>query len=70
MTDSRVDLETQLAFLDDMVQTLNDSVSRHEQVLERLERALASVETELRVLTSEQAGEGSGDESGERPPHY
>lgn len=60
-----IELETRLAFLDDLVQTLNDAVATHDQQLNRLERSLADLKEQLQALPG---GESANED--EAPPHY
>lgn len=63
-----VELETRLAYQDDVVVTLNDVVSRQQRQIDRLEatlRLLLDRVQRLSVLT-----EGADGNAEERPPHY
>lgn len=64
MEELLVELQTRLAFLEDTVTTLNDVVSAHEQTIERLERALVTVQEQVAGLDSQ------GDADDAPPPHY
>jgi SlyX protein len=63
------ELESRLAFQDDLIENLNDVVARQDREIARLERRLVEVEARLEELTAPPAGAG---ESGghEVPPHY
>ncbi len=65
MTEPMIEIETRLAFLDDLVQTLNDSVAAHDRKLQQLESTLADLKERLLALPG--ADSGSEDEI---PPHY
>lgn len=49
MSDSQVELQTRLTFLEDTVATLNDVVAAHEQTIERLERVLGTCASSWRL---------------------
>jgi len=63
------ELETRLAFLDDLVNRLNDVIARQDRELMALSRRVDSLETRLNDLA--EAASLPGDPSGhEVPPHY
>ncbi len=64
MSDSQVELQTRLTFLEDTVATLNDVVAAHEQTIERLERVLGNMREQLALVV------GGVTEADDPPPHY
>lgn len=67
---TRVDeLEARLAFQDDLIESLNDVVSRQDQELSRLALRVAGLEERLQDLASSSSGEGDAP-GHEVPPHY
>ncbi len=64
MSDSQVELQTRLTFLEDTVATLNDVVAAHEQTIERLERVLGNMREQLALVV------GGVTEVDDPPPHY
>ena len=66
-TDARIDaLEVKLAFVDDLVETLNRTVFRQQQQIEQLVQALAALRQQVRNSGAEPAP----DLRDEIPPHY
>lgn len=65
MQDLLVEVQTRLAFMEDTVNTLNDVVAAHEQTIERLERALQTLQEQVAGFA---AGEHGADDA--PPPHY
>jgi SlyX protein len=63
-----VELESRLAFQDDMIESLNQAVIRQQQQIERLEILSKTLAERLHGL-SESAGSDQGPEH-EVPPHY
>ena len=61
-----VELQSQLAFQEDVVQSLNDIVTRQQQQMENLQEMLQGQKSQLEALS---AGE-EGDVVEEKPPHY
>lgn len=63
------DLESRLAFQDDVIETLNETVTRQDRELVRLELRLAALADKLRDLAESSAmpAESPGHEI---PPHY
>lgn len=65
MKEPLIELQTRLAFLDDLVQALNDTVAAHDQKLDRIECAIADLKDQLR----DRPGDDEVDED-RAPPHY
>jgi len=63
------ELETRLAFQDDLIESLNDVVARQDRELVRLAQRVAALEERLNDLASA-AGEGGQVQGHEVPPHY
>ena len=66
LKEQMVDLQSQLAFQEDTLKTLNSVVTRQQQQLEQLNELCHSQKNQLELLANEV--EGGGVE--ERPPHY
>jgi len=69
MEERIIELETRLAFQDDLLQTLNQLVTDQARQIERLELSLQSLSERLATL-SEGGGASRGSLLDERPPHY
>jgi SlyX protein len=68
--EARLDeLETRLAFQDDLIESLNETVARQDRELVALSRRLAALETKIEDL-AEAATAGGGQPRHEVPPHY
>ncbi|MES2918044.1 MAG: SlyX family protein [Pseudomonadota bacterium] len=66
--DSRLtNLETKVAFQDDLVETLNGIVVAQQQQIDLLQKQVQMLYDQLRSLTPVDAPAGAQDE---RPPHY
>lgn len=63
------ELESRLAFQDDLIESLNDVVARQDRELVRLAQRVAALEERLNDLASA-AGEGGQAQGHEVPPHY
>lgn len=63
------ELESRLAFQDDLIENLNEVVARQDRELGRLQRRLREVENRLQAVAdlAADAGSASGHEV---PPHY
>ncbi|KAB7628466.1 SlyX family protein [Alkalilimnicola sp. S0819] len=61
------DLEVRLAFQEDTIQSLNDTLIAQGEALAELRLALQRVNEQVRRL---QPGEGGGAAEHEPPPHY
>jgi len=66
MQDQLIELETKLAFQDDLIQTLNHTVSGQQQELLELRRDIEELQEQVRNLAP-QLGATITDEP---PPHY
>lgn len=66
MKNEIVELETKLAFQEDMIQALNLTVTEQQQELVELRRDIEELQTQLRALTPSLASTISD----EPPPHY
>ena len=68
--DARLDeLETRLAFQDDLIESLNEIVARQDRELVELSRRLAALESKIDDL-AEAATAAGGPAEQEVPPHY
>ncbi len=61
-----IELETKIAFQEDMIQALNQTVATQQRELSELKRDLRELETQLRAIASGLTTEFSD----EPPPHY
>ena len=69
MSDSRLDeLESRLAFQDDVIESLNEVVARQDRELLLLGQRLAALEAKLEDLA--EAAPGAAGSGHEPPPHY
>ena len=64
--DRLIDLETKMAFQDDLLQDLNDVVARQEQTIEKLWQANRMLKSQLDSVHGP-AGESASEAP---PPHY
>ena len=65
-----VELQQQIAFQEQTVDTLNEVVSRQQKDLTRIERTLSLLAQQMKNLQqAADAGQG-GPEANEPPPHY
>lgn len=68
MSDTRlVDIETRIAYQDDMLRTLNDALGRQQMEIIRLERRIETLQSRLATLIESVPRELPADEI---PPHY
>lgn len=67
-TQRLVDLESRLAYQDDLVVTLNDIVSRQQLQIDRLEATVRMLLERVQRLSA--LAEGADAHAEERPPHY
>ena len=61
------ELETQLAFQDDLLQSLNQVIIRQEEQLQEFDQQLKSLREQVTAISAESA-KASGEEP--PPPHY
>ncbi|MFC1689496.1 SlyX family protein [Pseudomonadota bacterium] len=67
---SRLDeLESRLAFQDDMIETLNETITRQDRDLVRMELRLQALADKLKDLAESSAMPGAS-AAHEVPPHY
>ncbi|MES1927172.1 SlyX family protein [Salinisphaera sp. T31B1] len=59
-------LETRIAYQDDAIEQLSDTLYRQTMAIERLEQRCQALENRLQALA--EAGEGSDEDA--PPPHY
>jgi SlyX protein len=64
ISEQLIDLQSQVAFQEDTLQSLNEVVTRQQRQIENLHEVLKSQKSQLEAMASE------GDEVEERPPHY
>ena len=63
------ELESRLAFQDDLIESLNETVARQDRELVELSRRLAALESKIDDL-AEAATAAGGPAEQEVPPHY
>ncbi|WP_045223325.1 SlyX family protein [Methyloterricola oryzae] len=68
LTQRLVELESRLAYQDDLVVTLNDVVSRQQLQIDRLEATVRVLLDRVQRLSA--LAEGADPAAEERPPHY
>ena len=62
-----IDLQTQVAFQDDTIQTLNDALSSQQIEIEKLTRMVKIINGQLKQFAPDQASSPSDEPP---PPHY
>lgn len=62
------DLECQLSFQDDTIETLNQSIIQQQNRIDELVHQLSKLNAELKAF--QQASDGDSPPVDERPPHY
>ena len=67
-TDRIDELESRLAFQDDLIESLNEVVSRQDRVVLDLSQRVAQLEAKLEDMAD--ATPGGAGEGHEPPPHY
>ena len=67
-----IDMQTQLAFQEDTIQSLNDVVALQQQDILQLKQQVVGLLEDLKELLDNSSGAGGGGGSlfDERPPHY
>ncbi len=66
--DSRLtELETKVAFQDDLLESLNRIVAEQQQQMDMMQQQLQMLYDQLRSLAPSNIAQGAADE---RPPHY
>jgi SlyX protein len=69
--DRLIDIETKIAFQEDLVQELNKVVCLQQKKIDQLEAICKSLIEHIRSLSEAVAeGKGEGNILDERPPHY
>lgn len=63
------ELETRVAFQDDLIESLNETVARQDRELLELARRVAALESKIEDL-AEAATPAGGEAGQEVPPHY
>ncbi len=67
--DSRLtDLETKVAFQDDLLESLNRIVAEQQQQIDMLQQQVQMLYDQLRLLAPSNIAQGEA--ADERPPHY
>lgn len=61
------DLETRVAFQDDLLETLNTIVAQQQQQLDLMQREIRLLYEQIRTLSPSDI---AGNSEQERPPHY
>lgn len=71
MIDDRlVDIETKIAYQEDLVQELNNTVYRQQKKIDQLETICKSLIDHVKALSEAAEGKPGGNVLDERPPHY
>lgn len=65
--DRFIELETKLAYCEDLVQRLNDALSSQQRQLDELRLSMATLTERVKTLAQPAPGPHPGHE---RPPHY
>ena len=65
-----VELQQQIAFQEQTVDTLNEVVSRQQKDLTRIERTLSLLAQQMKNLQQAADADQGGPEANEPPPHY
>ena len=61
-----IDLQSQLAFQEDTIQSLNDVVTRQQQQINNLDELCRNQKSQMELMSSEMGKEAVD----EKPPHY
>lgn len=67
MEERLLDIETKIAFQEDLIEELNKTVYQQQRKLERLEMYCTSLADRIQSLVEEWPGSAAANE---RPPHY
>lgn len=67
LEDRLVNIETKIAYQEDLIEELNKTIYQQQQKLDRLEAACRSLAGHIESLTAAKDG---GMPANERPPHY
>lgn len=62
-----IDLETRIAYQENLIQELNDVVTKQQMTIDQMERTLSVLVARVRDLME---GMGEGTVIDEKPPHY
>lgn len=68
--DRLVDIETKIAYQEDLVQELNNTVYQQQKKIDRLEAICKSLIDHVKALSEAVEGKPGGNILDERPPHY
>jgi len=64
ISEQLIDVQSQVAFQEDTLQSLNEVVTRQQRQIENLHELLKSQKSQLEAMANE------GEEVEDRPPHY
>lgn len=68
--DRLVAIETKIAYQEDLVQELNDTVYKQQRKIDQLDAICRSLIDHVRALSEAAEGKPGGNVQDERPPHY
>lgn len=68
--DRLVDIETKIAYQEDLVQELNMTVYQQQKKIDQLEAICKSLIDHIKALSEAAEGKSEGNVLEERPPHY
>ena len=70
-SDSFIELQTKIAYLEDLVESLNEVICEHEKRVDSLERISKHLHDKLETVQQAQSNQGPSDQAEhEVPPHY
>ncbi len=69
LVDQLIDLQTQVTFQDDTIQTLNDQVAKQQQDIMDMRKKMDNLVDELKLAMGDFQGSDISNEI-EKPPHY